>query len=258
MEITSILLVLQTHTNSSRDETQHRYCEAPKSEVSRRCLKSLVKTINYANRALAGIEIQLQVFDDHSDNLEAVEEVLSQLTVPYVVTPLETRGIMPSILRCYEHGKDYGKQIVYFIQDDYLYYETALWEMIVDYQRFSIMIGVDHLSFFPWNDPYRYWAHNTVEVSHIVQGVRRHYRTNMHPSCCFLTHIDVIRDNWDLFYAMGTSRIHKYMEMETIGKLFIDRGYWMFSPIPSQALHMQFEVDKDPYIDWRTLWDANV
>lgn len=258
MNVQSILLILQTHTTLNREANRVRYCGADKMEVTRRCVKSLIASINYAQSRLPDVEFRLQVFDDHSENIVELCELIGVVNVPYTITSLDTHGIMPSILRCYEYGKDHGKQLVYFIQDDYLYFETAIWEMLVDYNAFSTMIGVDEISMFPWDDPYRYLPHNTVETSHIVHGVKRHYRTNYHPSCCFLTHINIIRSNWDLFHDMGTSPITKYMEMDTIGRLFTERGYWLFSPIPSQALHLQFETEKDPYIDWQALWDTYV
>jgi hypothetical protein len=30
----------------------------------------------------------------------------------------------------------------------------------------------------------------------------------------------------------------------------------LFTPIPSVALHMAYETQKDPYLDWKELWDS--
>jgi hypothetical protein len=30
----------------------------------------------------------------------------------------------------------------------------------------------------------------------------------------------------------------------------------LFTPIPSVALHVQYEAQKDPYLDWKELWES--
>jgi hypothetical protein len=54
---------------------------------------------------------------------------------------------------------------------------------------------------------------------------------------------------------MGNHAVDSVMEDETINKLFNDRGCLLFTPIPSIALHSQADTEKDPYIDWKKLWD---
>ena len=67
--------------------------------------------------------------------------------------------------------------------------------------------------------------------------------------------IKVIKDNWDLFEAMGKHAVTAKMEDETINQLFRTRGYYLFVPIPSLALHMQYDTELDDQIDWRVWWD---
>ena len=109
----NLLVVLQTHSVKSRDTTKQRYCGASKAEIMRRCVTSLVDSINYASDLLPHVDISLQVFDDHSDDdaFNKLTSITSKCNVPYNITQLETRGIMPSILRCYEHGKQFGKDL---------------------------------------------------------------------------------------------------------------------------------------------------
>jgi ubiquinone/menaquinone biosynthesis C-methylase UbiE len=45
------------------------------------------------------------------------------------------------------------------------------------------------------------------------------------------------------------------MEDESINRLFYERGYHLFVPIPSLALHMQYSTEEDPLINWREWWD---
>ena len=111
------------------------------------------------------------------------------------------------------------------------------------------------VSIFPYNDPYHYIPVNTQIPSYVVQSSGRHWRTNVLTSSCFMTHISIIKEEWDLFYKMGTSELSSSMEDDSINQLFKTRGYFLLIPIPSLALHMQFDTEKDPFINWREWWD---
>jgi 2-polyprenyl-3-methyl-5-hydroxy-6-metoxy-1,4-benzoquinol methylase len=54
---------------------------------------------------------------------------------------------------------------------------------------------------------------------------------------------------------MGDHPVEEKMEDNTINRLFQERGYYLFVPMPSLALHMQYETERDPYINWREWWD---
>src|SRR5574343_129113 len=56
---------------------------------------------------------------------------------------------------------------------------------------------------------------------------------------------------------MSTHPVNEDMEKKTINKLWQQRGYFLFTPIRSLALHMQYETERDPYFDWETLWGNN-
>lgn len=256
-----ILVVLQTH---SKGDSQHylkfheqqRYCGASKAEVQRRCTRSLVESMNYAKELLLDSDFELVIYDDHSDD-SAVQELKNNLNIATFNTqfiPLETYGIMPSILKCYEHGKDFGKEIVYFAQDDYLYSQTAIYDMIMTMFQTSNNLG-NFTSIYPYDDPYKYIPENTAITSHIIQAQGKHWRSQIMTASCFMTHHKVITDNWDLFKAMGEHEVTTDMEDKTINQLFRSRGYYLFTPIPSLALHMQYDTEKDPFLDWTIWWN---
>lgn len=256
-----LLVVLQTH---SLGDSQHylkmhdmkRYCGADKPEVLRRCTASLVDSLNYAKETLRDMEIELQVFDDHSDeqSLAYLQQSLSKARFPVRLEHLETRGIMPSILKCYEYGREWVKDWVYFVQDDYLYEENAIHDMMLAINQFSANTN-SPASIYPFNDPYKYEPVNTVIQSHLVRSQGRHWKTHIHTASCFMTHKLVIEKEWDLFEKMGKDKVHGKMEEESINRLFYERGYYLFVPIPSLALHMQYSTEEDPLYDWRPLWD---
>jgi hypothetical protein len=251
------LCVLQTHTlsNSQGNIGHVRYGCNSKSEVVKRCARSLVASINQCKLKHPSLNYRLMVLDDHSD-LESIEVLKKNLKRASFETHLEhlsTKGIMPSILACYERGRDHGKDLVYFAQDDYLFDEVAIEEMIDAYFQFTRSLG-NHVLIYPFDDPYRYQPFNIHPVR-VVHGIKRHWRTNFAMPSCFMTHTDVIRKEWDLLEAMGNHPVSSDMEDNTINRLMSERGYNLFTPIPSLALHFQFETEKDPYIDWKKWWN---
>lgn len=256
----NLLVILQSH---SKGDSQHylkfhdnkRYCNAPKSEIQRRCTRSLVESMNYAKELFLDSEFELVVYDDHSDS-SAVQELKNNLNIATFKTQfieLDTHGIMPSILKCYEHGRDFGKEIVYFAQDDYLYDTTAIYDMMMTLVDTSNKLN-NFTCIYPYDDPYKYTPENTVVQSHIIQCQGRHWRTQIMTASCFMTHHKIIKDNWDLFEAMGKHPVTTDMEDKTINQLFRSRGYYLFTPIPSLALHMQYDTEKDPFLDWTAWW----
>lgn len=250
-----LLVVLQTHSVASRDNSKARYCGASKAEIMRRCVTSLVDSLNHAVEAIPYLKVQLQVLDDHSDaqSFDMLTAIVATAKFNHAVTSLETRGIMPSILACYEYGKAHGQELVYFVQDDYLYELNAIRDMVFTWLEMSHNLS-GPVNIFPFNDPYHYIPVNTQIQSHIVQSNGRHWRTQILTSSCFMTHINILKKEWDLFYKMGTSKLSPTMENDSINQLFRLRGYYLFVPIPSLALHMQFETERDPYINWQEWW----
>lgn len=248
---------MQTHSlGDSQRPDGTRFVGANKSEVLRRCTRSLIDSVNYAVPRLDYFDFQLVVLDDHSDakSLSYLTNNLDHAKFPTKLIHLESRGIMPSILACYEYGRDYGSDWVYFVQDDYLYEENAIYDMLMvaieTSQKTQSLTCV-----FPYNDPYKYAPVNTAVQSHIIRSQDRHWRTQIMTHSCFMVHHQVIVKNWDLFYNMGTHPVTSDMEDKTINQLFRSRGYYLFVPIPSLALHMQYETECDPLIDWKPLWD---
>jgi len=238
---THLLVVVQTHSKGNRDEKSERYCGAPKIEVSSRCIFSLIDSLNYAQQQYSEYEIELQIFDDHSNQefLDILEKLITLAKFKVNLTHLDTYGIMPSILRCYEHGKDYGKEWVYYVQDDFLHQQNSVELMIHAINQFSCNLGAP-ASIFPFNKPAEYHqAENTAVPCHLVVSKDRYWRTNIHPAVILMTHISIIRNNWDLFYKMGTSEVSETMEMDSICKIYYERRHFCFTPIPSLALHMQ-------------------
>jgi len=247
-------IILQTHDSSNNQEGK-RYCKASKEEVTRRCCISLAKSIKKCD--IEDLQINLTVIDDHSKNLDIIKSIFND-TPNFKLLNLENTGIMNSILACYEYGLKNGEELVYFAQDDYLFELNAIKEMVRAYYYFRFMLGGNEVGIYPFNDPYRYYVPANIELTRVVHGPDRHWRLNYFSASCFMINHPEIVKNWDLFETMGKSECHdKTMEDRSINQLWRNRGITLFTPIPSLSLHMQFESEKDPYINWRKMWIAN-
>lgn len=258
----NLLIVLQSHsvTDSQKklgiiQEHQTRYPGVEKSEISRRCILSLIDSINYLINHTK-ITVNLLVVDDHSSDahIATVKSALKNCLAITELRSLSTIGILESLKTCYLYGKEHGKDLVYFAQDDYLYEESCLAEMIGIYEQYADTSIGRSICVYPYNDPYRYQSHNIVPVR-IVQGNSRHWRTNYQTACCFMVEHKTIIQEWDLFEAFYQHPVDPKMEDDTINVLFQKREHVLFTPIPSLALHMQYETERDPYIDWKKLWN---
>lgn len=259
----NLLAVLQTHSEGDShvyegymSHKQKRYTGADKLETSKRCVKSLVNSLNNFFKVAPNFKIKLKVFDDHSSEeyLVILKKYLGQCLFETELTKLDKKGICNSISYCYEYGKNHGEELVYFAQDDYMHEPNAIEEMVEFFYQWSAKLDKP-LSIYPFNDPYRYADFNIHPVR-IVHGKKRHWRQNFATAFPFMVHHSVLTKEFDLFYAMSCHKIDNKMEDDTINKLFQEREYCLFSPIPSLAFHMQYETEKDPFVDYKPLWNS--
>jgi SAM-dependent methyltransferase len=259
-----MLIVLQSHTKTSAyntyiDSERKRYVGASKLEISKRCFRSLLNTIKYCQQQQPDVTYRLIVLDDDSDQ-EYLDFIQAQVaTFPISVEHTVERGIMPSIKRIYEIGKEQGKNLVYFVQDDYLYYETALWEMIDAYVQFRELSKLE-VFIYPYNDPYR----RAPDKDHkLLAGSKRYWITERATACCLLVSHKTLTEEWELFAEMGNQKYDAICEDMSINRLFMnfkqlptrEIKHLLFVPVTSLALHLGFDSERDPYIDWRSLWN---
>ena len=234
-----------------------RYGCNDRTEINKRSIRSLVKAINHAKLNLPYVNFRLHIFDDHSSE-KCIQNIKDNLKLANFETELfqiEGRGIHECLKECYHDMRDNGKDIVMQVQDDYLFYEECFLQLVLTWEKFQPRFEKP-LSLFHWNDPFRYWDENIIPVR-IVHGPDRHWRQTYQVPCTFMTPHKVIVDEWDLFQKMYESDPQDpEMEDNSLNHLWQKRKYVVIAPIPSLAIHFQSEREKDPYIDWETLWNS--
>ncbi|OBI14232.1 hypothetical protein A5714_14085 [Mycobacterium sp. E2462] len=249
---------LQTHSELSVHGSD-RYVGAPKSEIMLRCAQSLVASINEAT-----CDIVLRVFDDHSSPkaVAALHRILDRCSCPVEFVALTERGYNASCLASFSTARTVARDLVYLVEDDYLHTPSAVAEMLEAHALFKKRFGGREVALHPYDDPKNYWGPIfSHEDCRVVYGSDRHWRTNTHTTNTCWVEAETLRRNWPLFEQLALHSSTPYgveqhiFEASTINTIWREQAL-LFTPIPSLALHLQYEEHRDPYIDWSQWWAA--
>ena len=165
---------------------------------------------------------------------------------------LETFSNLASLLQSFEVGKSQGDDLIFFMEDDYIHFETMLEEMIASYERIASQIKSD-IIMCPSDYPYLYMNN---EKTNILIGSKRHWRTIKKTLCTFMTSKSLLDKYWDNFYKTCLDRhdpFEKYINEIYEKEICI-------SPIKSLSLHLtniNSSYGLAPFIDYKKLWDTN-
>ena len=269
-KINSILILFRTNTNVEIwDQNKKRIFEFPKIEYVLRSLNSLIKSINYLKEKNNNIEIKLKIIDDNSknENLIKIKEIVKKTISSVEIinhkndvhkelikkqSSDETFANLSSLLKCFEIGKNEGKDLVFFVEDDYIHFESALEEMVSSYERVSSQINKE-LVVCPVDYPYLYMDN---EKTNLLIGSKRHWRTNSKTLCTFLISHKFIERYWDNLYNNCLDRhdpFEKYLNKIYEKELCI-------SPVKSLSIHMtnvNSSYGLSPFINYKSLWEEN-
>ena len=268
-KIKSLLIVFRTNTSVEIwDQNKKRLFEYPKIEYAIRSLNSLIKSIKFLRQKLPEINIKLIILDDHSndENLEKIKKISEQEKSSDILSlnhdkyksvilkqkSAETFSNLASLLNSFEIGKELGEDLVFFVEDDYLHFETMLEEMISSYQRISSQLGRD-IFMCPSDYPYLYMGN---EKTNVLIGSKRHWRTIDKTLCTFLTSKTLINKYWDNFKKNCENRhdpFEKYLNEIYQKEICI-------SPLKSLSLHLtniNSSYGLSPFIDYKELWEEN-
>ena len=267
--IKSLLIIFRTNTNIEIwDQNKKRLFEKPKIEYSTRSLNSLIKSIKFFKKKLTNINVKLIILDDHSskENIDRIKKISKEEENSEIVsldhnkyksiikdqTSKETFSNLASLLNSFEIGKNHGEDLVFFVEDDYLHYETMLEEMIFSFQRITSQLGKD-IFICPSDYPYLYMNN---EKTNILIGNRRHWRTIDKTLCTFLTSKRLIDRYWDNLKKTCEDR-HDPFEKH-LNEIY--QKEICISPIKSLSLHLtnvNSSYGLSPFIDYKNLWEEN-
>jgi hypothetical protein len=249
-----------------------RFCGDDRTMLSKKSFKSLVQSIKLCADLKPETVHHVAIFDDHcTEDLRALHQrcidQYSSDQISFEVIPLPKQetasaGIRESIRACYLWMQKHGQDFVFQIQDDYMFDQDAMYEMIdIWYQIFNETQS--HAVINPWNDPDLWYSlyRNKSTPRAFIPGKNRYWIQGYDTACTFLTSHQQFSQHWDLyndfFYLIDKiDKTNGMLENKSLNHMFVQRGILMLMPVDSVAWHMQAPEDEDPYIPWQPIWDA--
>jgi len=267
-KVTSILIIVRVNTEIEVwDQNKRRLFEKPKIDYSIRSIKSLIKSINLCQKKYSDLKIKTIVLDDSSknENLEKIKQIIKDVDSEIISLDTkkfetkikkqksqETFSNLASLFQSFEIGKKIGEDLIFFIEDDYLHFETMLDEMISTYERVSSQVGKD-IFMCPADYPYLYMNN---EKTNILIGNKRHWRTINKTLCTFLTSKKLLDLYWENFSKNCEDR-HDPFE-KYINEIY--KNEFCISPLKSLSIHLtnvNSSYGLSPFINYKDLWDQN-
>ena len=267
-KVKSILIVIRVNTEIEVwDQNKRRLFEQPKIEYSIRSIKSLINSINYCQSKYLDLKIKTIILDDSSkiENLDKIKEIIKDVNGEIISLDTkkfeakikkqktqQTFSNLASLYQCFEIGKEIGEDLIFFIEDDYLHFETMLEEMIATYERVSSQVGKD-IFMCPADYPYLYMNN---EKTNILIGNKRHWRTITKTLCTFLTSKKLLNLYWENFTKNCEDR-HDPFE-KYINEIY--KKEFCISPLKSLSVHLtnvNSSYGLSPFINYKNLWDQN-
>ena len=267
-KVTSILIIVRVNTEIEVwDQNKRRLFEKPKIDYSIRSIKSLIKSINLCQKKYSDLKIKTIVLDDSSkdENLEKIKQIIKDVDSEIISLDTkkfetkikkqksqETFSNLASLFQSFEIGKKIGEDLIFFIEDDYLHFETMLDEMIFTYERVSSQVGKD-IFMCPADYPYLYMNN---EKTNILIGNKRHWRTINKTLCTFLTSKKLLDLYWENFSKNCEDR-HDPFE-KYINEIY--KNEFCISPLKSLSIHLtnvNSSYGLSPFINYKDLWDQN-
>jgi len=267
-KIEQILIIVRMNTEVEIwDQNKKRLFEQPKIEYSIRSIKSLINSINFCENKYPGIKIKTIIVDDNSknENLESIKKLINKKDFEIISLDQskykniikkqksnETFSNLASLLQSFELGKQLGNDLIFFVEDDYLHFETMLEEMVASYERISSQVNKD-IFMCPADYPYLYMNN---EKTNILIGNKRHWRTINKTLCTFMTSKNLIDKYWENFEKTCKDRNDPFERY--INEIY-DKEICV-SPVKSLSLHLtniNSSYGLAPFIDYKKLWEEN-
>ena len=269
-KVNSVLIIFRTNTDVEIwDQNKKRLFEEPKIQYSLRALKSLIKTVNFSKTKYPNIKFKIIIVDDKSkgENLNKLKKLTDESDLDMSITSLnhekykdiikqqkndQTFSNLASLLQSFQLGKEHGKDLVFFVEDDYLHFEPMMEEMIASYERIASQVNKD-IFMCPADYPYLYMNN---EKTNILIGNKRHWRTINQTLCTFMTTKNLLDKYWDNFYNTCLDRNDPFEKH--LNEIYTKE--FCVSPLKSLSLHLtnvNSSYGLSPFINYKKLWDEN-
>ena len=256
-------------------QNKKRLFEKEKHEYTFRSLNSITSSLNAAQIKFPQLEFNIVVID-HNSKKEHLIQIQKQLNNSGLKSSLISLNInefkndikkinqknlevtdnqmsnMSNIHKSLLVAKELSKDLIYFVEDDYLHENKAFCEMIYTYERISSQINSE-LILCPADYPYLY---NKLDTTNIFLGATNHWRIVEETLCTFLTSKKIVEKYWDKLISM--CQFEHYPFEKPLHDIY--KSEYCLSPIPTLALHctnINSTFGLSPNVDWKKIWEKN-
>ena len=275
-QVKALTVIYRSCTNVNMlTQNKKRLFEKKKSEYTFRSLNSLISSLKLAKKSIREIEFDIVIVDYNSEksDLDQLNDQLNKSHFKNSIVSLDVNEFknkiekvnakkenvtnnqisnMSNIYKSLLIAKNQCKDLVYFVEDDYLHQQEAIREMIFTYERISSQIKQE-LFLCPADYPYLYTKLNPTNV---FLGSSKHWRRVDETLCTFLTSTKMLEKYWDKFTSMCS--FEHYPFEQPLHDIY--RSEYCLSPIPSLAIHctnVNSVFGLSPNINWKKIWDEN-
>ena len=254
-------IILRIHDGKNIHGNKPRYIDVSKKDLIIGCITSLINSANIVKNA----EISFIVLNDHctKDCVSKIHNIFKYSHHPYQIIDLEVPGFNYSGLKQFEYCKNSIADLVYSVEDDYLHHENAMREMLFTYEYLKSFYQLKkEICLFPFDNPEDYEP-NQLYPGRVFRTPSMHWKEGIWTTFTMMTTPKVFQDYWEIFEKLATKYkpvaigddIDKLVdEGNTIGNIW-KTNVIRVNPIPSLALHVQFEAQRDPHINHIEWWN---
>jgi len=275
-KVESLTVIFRSCTNVNMlTQNKKRLFDKKKSEYTFRSLNSIINSINYAKNSLDKVKFDIIVIDHNSpeNDINQIKRQLIKSNIKHSLIFLNIDNFKPNINKINEENKNVSenqisnmsnihkslliaqqqcKDLIYFVEDDYLHREETFEEIIFSYEKLSTQLNKE-LFFCPADYPYLY---TKLDSTHIFLGSKKHWRIVNETLCTFLTSKKILNKHMNKLVSMC---LYEHFPFEKpLHQIY--REEYCLSPIPSLALHctnINSAYGLSPAVDWINLWNEN-
>ncbi len=267
-DVSSVLIIVRVNTDVEIwDQNKKRLFEHPKIDYSIRSINSLINSIDICKKKYPNLKVKTIIVDDNSkeENFNKIKKLANGKNIEIISLDhkkyekrikkqitRQTYSNLASLFQSFEIAKEKGEDLVFFVEDDYLHFQSMLEEMVTSYERIASQIGKD-IFMCPSDYPYLYMNN---EKTNVLIGSKRHWRTINKTLCTFLTSKKLFDVYWENFLKTCEDRHNPFEKY--INDIY--KKEFCVSPIKSLSLHLtnvNSNYGLSPFVDYRKIWDEN-